>query len=110
MKLKFSLSCPRWLPRCCSPRRRCCGGRTPRRLSVLHTFSALDNKDDNTDGAYSETALVEGTDGNFYGVTTAGGAKGYGTVFKITPTGTLTTLHTFTGVDTDGRCLPRAQA
>jgi uncharacterized repeat protein (TIGR03803 family) len=39
--------------------------------------------------------LVQGSDGNFYGTTYAGGATDSGTVFKITPTGTLTTLHSF---------------
>jgi uncharacterized repeat protein (TIGR03803 family) len=54
--------------------------------------------------------LVQGTDGNFYGVTDSGGANGvavggYGTVFKITPSGTLTTLHSFCSQSdcTDGR-------
>jgi uncharacterized repeat protein (TIGR03803 family) len=44
--------------------------------------------------------LVQGLDGNLYGTTLVGGANGYGTVFRITPAGTLTTLHTFN--DTDG--------
>jgi uncharacterized repeat protein (TIGR03803 family) len=39
--------------------------------------------------------LVQATNGNFYGTTSAGGANGYGTVFKITPSGTLTTLYSF---------------
>jgi uncharacterized repeat protein (TIGR03803 family) len=40
--------------------------------------------------------LVQGIDGNLYGTTLGGGsAKGFGTVFKITPSGTLTTLHSF---------------
>jgi uncharacterized repeat protein (TIGR03803 family) len=38
--------------------------------------------------------LVQGTDGNFYG-TTYGGTYNLGTVFKITPDGKLTTLHSF---------------
>jgi uncharacterized repeat protein (TIGR03803 family) len=42
---------------------------------------------------------VQGTDGNFYGTTYEGGANDYGTVFKITPTGTLTTLHSFSSSD-----------
>ena len=44
-----------------------------------------------------------GTDGNFYSTTgNNDGAGGlYGTVYKVTPTGTATTLHTFTN-GTDG--------
>ena len=49
-----------------------------------------------TDGAYSEAELVQATNGNLYGTTGGGGANGnYGTVFKITPSGTLTTLYSF---------------
>jgi len=40
-------------------------------------------------------SLVQGTDGNLYGTTEGGGANGEGTVFKVTPTGTLTTLYSF---------------
>jgi uncharacterized repeat protein (TIGR03803 family) len=43
--------------------------------------------------------LVQATDGDLYGTTTYGGANGFGTVFKITPTGTLTTLHSFDNTD-----------
>ncbi len=39
--------------------------------------------------------LVQATDGNFYGTTEEGGANGQGTVFKVTPIGTLTTLYSF---------------
>ena len=39
--------------------------------------------------------LIEGTDGNSYGTTVGGGAYDDGTVFKVTPDGTLTTLYTF---------------
>lgn len=41
------------------------------------------------------SGVVEGGDGNFYGVTAAGGANGLGTVFKVTPAGVLTTLLDF---------------
>jgi uncharacterized repeat protein (TIGR03803 family) len=66
-------------------------------LTVLHSF-------DGTDGEKSFAALVQGTDGNFYGTTSFGGgnANFSGTVFKITPTGTLTTLHSFDGQDGSG--------
>jgi uncharacterized repeat protein (TIGR03803 family) len=40
-------------------------------------------------------SLVQGLDGSFYGTTNEGGAYGAGTVFKISPSGTLTTLHSF---------------
>lgn len=60
-------------------------------LTTLHTFCVQDC----TDGAAPFAGLVQGTDGNFYGTTWKGGAGGAGTVFKITPGGTLTTLHAF---------------
>jgi uncharacterized repeat protein (TIGR03803 family) len=41
--------------------------------------------------------LVLHPDGNFYGTTAAGGAGGFGTVFKMTPGGAVTTLTEFTG-------------
>jgi len=67
---------------------------TPRgKLTTLHSFS-------NADGSFPRAGLVQGTDGNFYGTTQEGGAvgscgDGCGTVFRITPGGTLTTLHSF---------------
>ncbi len=57
-------------------------------LTTLHSF-------DNTDGASPQAGLIQATDGNFYGTTEGGGAIGAGTVFKITPSGTLTTLYSF---------------
>jgi len=46
------------------------------------------------DGA-APTGLLQGFDGNFYGTTMVGGANGQGTVFKLTPTGKLTTIYSF---------------
>jgi uncharacterized repeat protein (TIGR03803 family) len=60
------------------------------KMTTLHMFSG-------TDGAGPEGALVEATDGNFYGTTYAGGAYGHGTIFKVTRAGTLTTLYSFCG-------------
>ena len=54
------------------------------------------------DGAKSEGALVEGSDGNLYGTTIDGGVHGFGTVFKITPSGPLTPLYSFSGQANDG--------
>jgi len=55
---------------------------------TLHSFDA-------TDGLKPVGALVQGTNGNMYGATNQGGASNAGTVFKITPSGTLTTLYNF---------------
>jgi len=53
---------------------------------VVYTFPA-------TDAPYSN--LVQGLDGNLYGTTQSGGAHGKGTVYKLTPGGTLTTIYSF---------------
>ena len=49
------------------------------------------------------TALIVGTDGNFYGSTQYGGPGGLGVIFKITPGGILSVLKSFganaTGLD-----------
>jgi len=60
-------------------------------LTTLYTFTY------NPDGAYPLAPLIQGTDGNFYGTTLLGGATTWnaGTVFRITPSGTLRTLHSF---------------
>jgi uncharacterized repeat protein (TIGR03803 family) len=70
---------------------------TPRgQLTSLYSFCALQNC---IDGTELLGGLVQGTDGNLYGVTAVGGAYGYGTVFQITTTGALTTLHNFNWTD-----------
>jgi uncharacterized repeat protein (TIGR03803 family) len=45
------------------------------------------------------TALVEGSDGNFYGTTAYGGSRFLGTVLRITPDGTHTMLASFSGTN-----------
>jgi uncharacterized repeat protein (TIGR03803 family) len=64
-------------------------------LTTLHSFCSESGC---TDGSNPEAALVQGTDGNLYG-TTEGGAHTLGSVFEITPTGALATLHSFDGAD-----------
>jgi uncharacterized repeat protein (TIGR03803 family) len=60
------------------------------------------------DGANPLAALVQATDGNFYGTTSAD--QVLGTVFKITAAGALTTLHNFTSADGFGSSAALLQA
>ncbi|HUS24936.1 MAG TPA: choice-of-anchor tandem repeat GloVer-containing protein, partial [Candidatus Binatia bacterium] len=64
-------------------------------ITTLHAFSF------GADGAVPLAGLAQGPDGNFFG-TTYQGARGYGTVFRITAAGVLTTLHAFFPPDGDG--------
>jgi uncharacterized repeat protein (TIGR03803 family) len=67
-------------------------------VTTLHNFSS-------TDGSFPDAPLIQAPDGNFYGTTLYGGSgtlcigdqyfPGCGTVFKVTPSGTLTTLYSF---------------
>lgn len=68
--------------------------------TVLYSFDA--GTDGFGDGYDPAAGLVQGTDGNFYGTTTKGGANGAGTVFRITPAGVESVLYSFKGVDGDG--------
>jgi uncharacterized repeat protein (TIGR03803 family) len=62
------------------------------KLTKLYNFCSQSGC---TDGSRPYGQLVHGTDGNFYGTTIAGGANYGGTIFKITPSGALTTLYSF---------------
>src|ERR1700722_13718155 len=65
-------------------------------LTNLYAFT------NGSDGSYPNGNLLEGADGNFYGTTYAGGASGYGVVFRISPGGTMTNLWSFSGGDGRG--------
>jgi uncharacterized repeat protein (TIGR03803 family) len=67
-------------------------------LTTLYNFCSQPGC---ADGLNPTAGLIQAADGNFYGTTGDGGAIGYGTVFEITPGGTLTTLHSFGVVDGD---------
>ncbi|HEY7995935.1 MAG TPA: choice-of-anchor tandem repeat GloVer-containing protein [Steroidobacteraceae bacterium] len=56
---------------------------------VLHSFGA------GNDGQTPAGSLVLGSDGNLYGMSTAGGGFGYGVIFVMTLQGAETVLHSF---------------
>lgn len=60
---------------------------------VLYSFAG------GSDGRSPFAGLIADRAGNLYGTTWAGGASDRGTVFKLTPNGTATVLHSFTGSD-----------
>ncbi len=65
--------------------------------TTLYSFAVFPN-----DGSHPEAALVQGSDGNFYGTTIAGGTNGVGNIFRITPAGSETNLYSFVGSPNDG--------
>ncbi len=64
-------------------------------FKIVHTFTG-------TDGQNVYASLVQGTDGNFYGCSAAGGTDNDGVIFKMTAAGTVTVLHNFAGTDGAG--------
>jgi uncharacterized repeat protein (TIGR03803 family) len=75
------------------------------KIDTAGTFTIFYRFSGKTDGYGPNGPLVLDTDGNLYGTTGAGGGTdakpGYGTLFRITPAGVFTVLHTFSG-GTDG--------
>jgi len=61
--------------------------------TVLYSFKG------SPDGAGPWGTLIQDAKGNMYGTTSQGGAYGLGTVFKLTPSGKETVLHSFSGGD-----------
>jgi uncharacterized repeat protein (TIGR03803 family) len=65
--------------------------------TVLHSFTGGSDGTDPSGGVLLDAA------GNLYGTTSQGGTYNCGILFKLTPAGTETILHTFTGTPTDGK-------
>lgn len=57
--------------------------------SVIYTFLG------EGDGSGPQAPPIQASNGLFYGTTQAGGANGESTVYSVTSSGTLTTLHSF---------------
>jgi uncharacterized repeat protein (TIGR03803 family) len=63
--------------------------------TVLYSFQG------GSDGANPFAGLIADESGNLYG-TTINSTEGYGNVFRLSPRGTVTVLHSFTGFPSDG--------
>lgn len=62
-------------------------------LTTLHNFA------NGTDDSVPTFPLLQGQDGNLYGVSEAEYNGQYGAIFRITPAGTFTALHDFIATD-----------
>ncbi|MBA3914914.1 MAG: IPT/TIG domain-containing protein [Acidobacteriales bacterium] len=63
-----------------------------KQLTVLHNF---DQSGSNGDGTLPYAGLVQASDGSLYGVTSAGGSSGAGTLYRITASGVYSKLYDF---------------
>src|SRR5581483_2420266 len=62
------------------------------KLTTLYSFCSSSNC---PDGSLPLAGLIQGANGNLYGVTEGGGSTGFGTIFEITRAGKLSTLYSF---------------
>ncbi len=68
-------------------------------FGVVHTFSAASTATaSNLDGGLPTASLMQARDGNLYGTTSAIGAYGNGTIFRLSLQGVFTTLYSFNGI------------
>jgi uncharacterized repeat protein (TIGR03803 family) len=71
---------------------------------LVYSFTGL------TDGAAPSAALIQGSDGYYYGTAQLGGANGHGTVFKVDSSGNFTPLHEFSSADGESPSASLVQA
>lgn len=73
-------------------------------LALAHAFHDL--RGGGTEGRFPYAPLVQHPNGNLYGTTIGGGLWGHGSIFKLSPSGQMTLLRSFTSDDALG-CTPQ---
>lgn len=70
------------------------------KITTTGVYTVLRSLSSGADGGSPNGRLLQASDGNLYGLNYSGGANGYGTLFKITASGSsYTVLKAFTGTD-----------
>jgi len=67
------------------------------RINSSGTLQTLFSFGNGPRGSRPTAGLIQASDGNFYGMTSSGGASGDGVIYKMTPDGIVSALHSFTG-------------
>jgi len=88
------------------------GGGVAFRITLSGTYTVLHSFGGPGEGLVPTGGLTLGSDGNFYGATSSGGANhcanipqngaNCGTIFRMTPAGAVTTLYSFGSTGSDG--------
>jgi uncharacterized repeat protein (TIGR03803 family) len=68
-------------------------------VAVAQSFTTIHRFAGAPSPANPNAGVIQGADGNFYGTTQVGGTRDVGTVYRMTPAGVVTVLHSFTGPD-----------
>jgi uncharacterized repeat protein (TIGR03803 family) len=71
------------------------GGGVVFKVTPSGTLTVLYNFTGGGDGKNEIGGLMQATDGNFYGTNNLGGASSWGVLYRITPSGVFTVLHSF---------------
>ncbi len=79
-----------------------CACGTVFRISPAGHFTLIHSFTGGSDGAEPYSGLILASNGNFYGVAYTAGDGGEGTIYKITPTGSFSTVFSFAGNGSNG--------
>ena len=75
------------------------GGGTVFSITPTGTYAKLHDFDGSNDGNTPNKELTDGHDGFYYGTALVGSPSGHGTIFKVTPSGTFTVVHSMSAAE-----------